>query len=84
MRSALLCASSAEGLFLSVVSKRLRAFRNYFFTGGGRNEKRQLPRRFLRKHGAAGENFLTAFSGKTLSVIAARCQLPREGELYLY
>ena len=29
-----------------VVSKRLRAFRNYFFTGGGRNEKRQLPRWF--------------------------------------
>ena len=42
------------------------------FHGRGRNEKRQLPRRFLRKHGAVGENFLTAFSGKTLSVIAAR------------
>ena len=33
MRSALLCAYSAERLFLFVVSKRLRAFRNYFFTG---------------------------------------------------
>ena len=34
MRAALLCAYSAEELFLFVVSKRLRAFRNYFFTGG--------------------------------------------------
>ena len=34
MRTALLCAYSAERLFLFVVPKRLRAFRNYFFTGG--------------------------------------------------
>ena len=33
MRAALLCAYSAEKLFLLVVPKRLRAFRNYFFTG---------------------------------------------------
>ena len=32
MRSALLCASSEEGLFLFVVSKRLRAFLNPAFT----------------------------------------------------
>ena len=30
-----LCASVAERIFLFVVPKRLRAFRNYFFTGGG-------------------------------------------------
>jgi hypothetical protein len=40
------------------------------FHGRGRNKKRQLPRRFLRKHGAAGENFLTA-KGQ-LSLSAAR------------
>ena len=32
MRSALLWPSSAERIFLFVVPKRLRAFRNYFFT----------------------------------------------------
>ena len=32
-----------------------------------------MQRRFLRKRGAAGK--------RILSVIAARCQLPREGEL---
>ena len=56
MRSALLCASIAERIFLFVVPKRLRAFRNYFFTGRGRSGKRQLQRRFLRKRGAAGSN----------------------------
>ena len=42
MRSALFCASSAERIFLFVVPKRLRAFRNYFFTGGGRSVERYL------------------------------------------
>ena len=49
------------------------------FHGRGRNEKRQLPRRFLRKHGAAGENFLTVFRGKTLSVIARDASSPERG-----
>ena len=34
MRSALLCASSAEKIFLFAAPKRLRAFRSCFFTGG--------------------------------------------------
>ena len=38
MASALLWPKSAERLFLFVVSKRLRAFRNYFFTGGAVKE----------------------------------------------
>ena len=33
---------SAERVFLFVVPKRLRAFRNYFFTGGGRSVERYL------------------------------------------
>ena len=33
------------------------------FHGRGRRGKRQLPRRFLRKRGAAGERFLQTFSG---------------------
>ena len=64
-----LCASVAERIFLFVVPKRLRAFRNYFFTERGRREKRQLQRRFLRKRGAAGSNL-------ALSVCSLRSHPP--------
>ena len=47
-----------------------------YFHGWGRNGKQHLQRRFLRKRGAAGK--------QTLSVIATRCHLPREGEVLLY
>ena len=40
------------------VQKRLRAFLNPHFHGWGHNGKRHLQRRFLRKHGAAGERLL--------------------------
>ena len=53
------------------------------FHGRGRKVKRHLQRRFLRKRGTAGENFLTAFSGKTLSVIAVRCQRERTERVFL-
>ena len=62
MRSALLCASSAEGLFLFVVSKRLRAFRNYFFTGGVVTKNGSRRARFLRKQSRGMADFCGSVS----------------------
>ena len=53
MRSAMLCASLAERIFLFVNRENLRIFPIYFFHGRGRSGKRHLQRRFLRKRGAA-------------------------------
>ena len=58
MRSALLCAYSAEELFLiSRLSRSAERSKRYFH-GRGRNGKRHLQRRFLRKRGAAGGRLL--------------------------
>ena len=68
MRSALLCASSAERIFIiSRLSRSAERSKRYFH-GRGRNGKRHLQRRFLRKQGAAGN---------TPSVFAAQSQLPQ-------
>ena len=83
MRSALLCASSAEGLFLFVVSKRLRAFRNYFFTGGGRNEKRQLPRWFPTETVARQKSLASLSRENPLSHRCAMPAPPKGGALFV-
>ena len=58
MRSALLCASSAERIFIiSRLSRSAERSKRYFH-GRGRNGKRHLQRRFLQKRGAAGERLL--------------------------
>ena len=83
MRSALLCASSEEGLFLFVVSKRLRAFRNYFFTGGGRNEKRQLPRWFPAETVARRKGLASLSRENPLSHRCAMPAPPKGGALFV-
>ena len=55
MRSAALCASSAERLFLIEQSRSVCGRSKRYFHGRGRNGKRHLQRRFLRKRGAAGQ-----------------------------
>ena len=73
MRSALLCASSAERIFIiSRLSRSAERSKRYFH-GRGRNGKRHLQRRFLRKRGAAGN---------TPSVFAAQSQLPQGDALW--
>ena len=69
MRSALLCASSAERIFIiSRLSRSAERSKRYFH-GRGRNGKRHLQRRFLRKRGAVGKRL-------ALSVKPCRsCQL---------
>ena len=83
MRSALLCASSAEGLFLFVVSKRLRAFRNYFFTGEVVTKNGSCRAAFCESTARRGE-FLPSGSGMNPLRLTFVRQLPRKGELYLY
>ena len=73
-----LCAYSAERLFLFRNSGKSADFPELPFHGRGREGKRHLQRRFLRKRGAAEERART-FAGRTLSVIATRCHLPRRG-----
>ena len=69
MPSALLWAYSAEKLFLFRNSGKSADFPELPFHGRGRNGKRHLQRRFLRKRGAA-------VSGLALSVKPCRaCQL---------
>ena len=51
--SSLLCASIAERIFLFAVPKRLRALRNYFFTGRGRRGKRQNQRGFVLRQASS-------------------------------
>ena len=55
MRSALLCASIAEELFIISRLSRPAGRSKRYFHGRGRNGKRQLQRRFLRKRSAAGK-----------------------------
>ena len=50
---------AAERLFLFVISKRLRAFRNYFFTGGVVMANGICHTSFLRKHPRGGERYFT-------------------------
>ena len=56
MRAALLCASSAEKLFVICKSGKSADFPDLLFHGRGGNGKQHLQRRFLRKRGAAGGN----------------------------
>ena len=58
MRSALLCASSEENLFIISRLSRPAGRSKRYFHGRGRNGKLHLQRRFLRKHGAAGGRLL--------------------------
>ena len=58
MRSALLCASSEEKLFIISRLSRPAGRSKRYFHGRGRNGKLHLQRRFLRKHGAAGGRLL--------------------------
>ena len=58
MRSALLCASSAEKLFIISRLSRPAGRSKRYFHGRGRNGKLHLQRRFLRKRGAAGKALL--------------------------
>ena len=84
MRSALLCASSAERIFIiSRLSRSAERSKRYFH-GRGRNRKRQLQRRFLRKRGAAGSilalsgaNAPALPKGEPLAVHANFISLPR-------
>ena len=62
--------------FLFGIQKSLRAFLNPLFTGGSVKVNGSCRAGFLRKHPRGGE--------RTLSVIAARCHLPRKGEVLLY
>ena len=57
-----LCAYSAERLFLFVVSNRLRAFRNYFFTGGVVEGNSRCSAAFCESAALRG-NFWQAFNG---------------------
>ena len=68
-----LCAYSAERIFIiSRLSRSAERSKRYFH-GRGRNGKRHLQRRFLRKRGAAGN---------TPSVFAAQSQLPQGDALW--
>lgn len=58
MRSALLCAYSAELLFLIRDSEKPAGFSESPFHRRGRGGKRHLLRRFLRKRGATGKHRL--------------------------
>ena len=58
MRSAALCASSEEKLFIISRLSRPAGRSNRYFHGRGRNGKLHLQRRFLRKRGAAGGRLL--------------------------
>ena len=58
MRSAALCASSAEKLFIISRLSRPAGRSKRYFHGRGRNGKLHLQRRFLRKRGAAGGRLL--------------------------
>ena len=64
MRSALLCASSAEKIFLFAAPKRLRAFRSCFFTGGVVEGNGSCRACFLRKQPRGGNplSLLTTFA----------------------
>ena len=55
MRSAALCASSVEKLFIISRLSRPAGRSKRYFHGRGRGGKLHLQRRFLRKHGAAGQ-----------------------------
>ena len=55
MRSAALCASSEEKLFIISRLSRPAGRSKRYFHGRGRNGKLHLQRRFLRKRGAAGQ-----------------------------
>ncbi len=67
MRSALLCASSAEKIFLFAAPKRLRAFRSCFFTGGVVAGNGSCRACFLRKQPRGRHPFslLTAFAASS-------------------
>ena len=67
MRSALLCASSAERLFLFHNSGKSADFPELPFHGRGRGGKWHLQRRFLRKRGAAGKLLIGASGLNSLS-----------------
>ncbi len=58
MRSAALCASSEEKLFIISRLSRPAGRSKRYFHGRGRGGKRHLQRRFLRKRGAAGKALL--------------------------
>ena len=76
MRSAFaLRINSGRIIFVFGIAERLRAFRYPIFTGGVVEESGSCRAGFLRKHPRGGG---------TLSVIAARCHLPRKGEVSLY
>ena len=62
--------------FLFGIQKSLRAFLNPLFTGRVAARSGICRACFLRKRWRCGE--------RTLSVIAARCHLPRRGEVLFY
>ena len=75
-RRAALRIFSGRKLYNFGLPERLRTLRQSIFTGGVVKVNGICSACFLRKRRRCG-------NGKTLSVIAARCQLPRKGELWL-
>ena len=67
-------------IFILRLSRSVERSKRYFH-GRGRKGKRQVQRRFLRKHGAAGKLLLSA-SG--LNPLSHRCAMPAppKGELF--
>ena len=83
MRSALLCASSAEKIFLFAAPKRLRAFRSCFFTGGVVEGNGSCRACFLRKQPRGGHplSLLTAFAARFPFLSPAVTSSPGAGEV---
>ena len=78
MASALLWPSSAERIFLFVVPKRLRAFRNYFFTGRGLERTPSVKTcGFASSLGEGAFGMAAKFLAKPQSLRV--CQLPLGG-----
>ena len=84
MRSALLCASSAEKIFLFAAPKRLRAFRSCFFTGGVVEGNGSCRACFLREQPRGGHplSLLTAFAARFPFLSPAVTSSPGAGEVF--
>ena len=70
---------SGKIIFNRAKPERLRTLRLCIFTGRGRGGKRQVQRRFLRKHGAAGKALLGASGLNPLRHGLRRATSPERG-----
>ena len=72
--------NSGKNIFYFGIAERLRTLRYPIFTGRGRDGKRHLQRRFLRKRGAAGLPPQAHYVRQIPSFVAARHLPPERGK----